>query len=174
MIKKCIINGLYKLISLLDYIDYHYIRKEELIDNYKTIEEIELPNNIQILTDTGYKPLSHVMITKPFEQYIIKLENGYELNCADEHIVFDEYFNEIYVKDLSINQKIQTDKGLQRVISLSKSSTKISMCDTSVNDENHRFYSNGILSHNSTTTAIYCLWVILFNTDKTGLILSII
>ena len=112
------------------------------------------------------------MITKPFEQYIIKLENGYELNCADEHIVFDENFNEVYVKDLSIGQYIQTDKGLQKIISLNISSTKISMCDTTVNDDNHRFYSNGILSHNSTTTAIYCLWVILFNTDKIGLILS--
>lgn len=172
MIKKYVINVLYKLISLLDYIDYHYIRKEKLIDNYKTIEEIELNDDIQILTDTGYKPLSALMITKPFEQYIIKLENGYELNCADEHIVFGENFNEIYVKDLSIGDYIQTDDGLQKVVSLEISPTKISMCDTTVNDENHRFYSNGILSHNSTTTAIYCLWVILFNTDKTGLILS--
>lgn len=170
--KNRIIKILYKLISLIDYIDYHYIKKEKLIDNYKTIEEIELPDNIKILTDTGYKPLSHIMITKPFEPYTIKLENGYELICADEHIVFDENFNEIYVKDLSIGDYIQTDNGLQRIISLEISLTKISMCDTTVNDENHRFYSNGILSHNSTTTAIYCLWVILFNTDKMGLILS--
>ena len=172
MIKQYIINILYKLISIIDHIDYHYIRKEKLIDNYKTIEEIELHDNIEILTDTGYKPLSHIMITKPFEQYIIKLENGYELNCADEHIVFDEKFNEIYVKNLSIGDYIQTDKGLQKIVSLEISSTKISMCDTTVNDENHRFYSNGILSHNSTTTAIYCLWIILFNTDKMALILS--
>ena len=172
MIKKYIINGLYKLISLLDHIDYHYIRKEKLTDNYKTIEEIELNDNIQILTDTGYKPLSTLMITKPFEQYILKLENGYELNCADEHIVFDENFNEIYVKDLSIGDYIQTNDGLQKVVSLEISLTKISMCDTTVNDDNHRFYSNGILSHNSTTTAIYCLWTILFNTDKIGLVLS--
>lgn len=166
-----IINILYKLISLIDYIDYHYIRKEYLIDDYKTIEEIKL-NNIEILTDTGYKPLSHIMITKPFEIYTIELKNGYILNCADEHIVFNEDFNEVYVKDLSIGQYIQTDKGLQKIISLKKSLTKISMCDTTVNDKNHRFYSNGILSHNSTTTAIYCLWIILFNTDKVGLILS--
>jgi len=169
--KKIIINILYKLISLIDYIDYHYIKKEKLIDNYKTIEEINL-NNIEILTDTGYKKLSHLMISKPFEIYNIKLENGYELDCADEHKVFDENFNEIFVKDLYIGQYIQTDNGLQKLISISKSLTKISMCDTTVNDENHRFYSNGILSHNSVTTAIFCLWVILFNTNKAGLILS--
>ena len=166
-----LISFLYKLISFLDFIDYHYIKKEHLIDNYKIIEEIEI-DNIDILTDTGYSPLSNIMITKPFEQYIIKLENGYELNCADEHIVFDKDFNEIYAKNLLIGDYIQTDVGLQKIISINILSTKISMCDTSVNDHNHRFYSNGILSHNSTTTAIYCLWVILFNSDKAGLILS--
>ena len=169
---KYIVKILYKLISLIDYVDYHCIRKKYLIDNYKTIEEIELPHDIEIYTDTGYIQLSHIMITKPFEQYVIKLENGYELNCADEHILFDANFNEVYVKDLQIGDYVQTDQGLQKITSLIIDKTKISMCDTTVNDDNHRFYSNGILSHNSTTTAIYCLWVILFNTDKTGLILS--
>ena len=169
--KTIIISILYILISFLDYIDYHYVRKEHLIDNYKTIEEVNL-SNIKILTDTGYKELSHLMISKPFEQYIIKLENGYELNCADEHILFDRNFNEVYVKDLSIGDYVQTDQGLKRIISIDINKSKVSMCDTTVNDNNHRFYSNGILSHNSTTTAIYCLWVILFNSDKSGLVLS--
>lgn len=169
--KSIIISILYILISFLDYIDYHYVRKEHLIDNYKTIEEVNL-SNIEILTDTGYKELSHLMISKPFEQYIIKLENGYELNCADEHILFDKNFNEVYVKDLSIGDYVQTDQGLKKIISIDINKSKVSMCDTTVNDNNHRFYSNGILSHNSTTTAIYCLWVILFNSDKSGLVLS--
>ena len=169
--KSIIISILYILISFLDYIDYHYVRKEHLIDNYKTIEEVNL-SNIEILTDTGYKELSHLMISKPFEQYIIKLENGYELNCADEHILFDRNFNEVYVKDLSIGDYVQTDQGLKKIISIDINKSKVSMCDTTVNDNNHRFYSNGILSHNSTTTAIYCLWVILFNSDKSGLVLS--
>ena len=169
--KTIIISILYILISFLDYIDYHYVRKEQLIDNYKTIEEVNL-SNIEILTDTGYKELSHLMISKPFEQYIIKLENGYELNCADEHILFDRNFNEVYVKDLNIGDYVQTDQGLKKIISIDINKTKVSMCDTTVNDNNHRFYSNGILSHNSTTTAIYCLWVILFNSDKSGLVLS--
>ena len=173
MIKQYIINFLYKILSIIDYIDYHYIKNETLIDNYKTINEIDISDdNIEIYTDTGFKPLSHLLTTKPFEIYTIELENGYKLDCADEHIVFNENMEEIYVQDLKVNDYIQTDEGLQRVIKIVYNSTKISMCDTSVNDENHRFYSNGILSHNSVTTAIYCLWVILFNIDKNGLILS--
>ena len=64
--KDVLIKLCYKLISILDYIDYHYIRKEKLIDNYKTVEEIPL-KEIEILTDTGYKELSHIMTTKPFD-----------------------------------------------------------------------------------------------------------
>lgn len=171
--KKIILNILYKLLSFIDNFDYKYIKKEYLTDNYKTTEEIDISkDNIEIFTDTGFKPLSHLLTTKPFEIYTIELENGYKLDCADEHIVFGENMEEIYVQDLKVNDYIQTDKGLQRVIKITYNSTKISMCDVSVNDENHRFYSNGILSHNSVTTAIYCLWVILFNIDKNGLILS--
>ena len=95
--KNFIINIIYKIISLIDYIDYHYIKKEKLIDNYKTTEEIIL-NDIEILSDTGYKPLYSITITKPFDIYSIELENGYKLDCADEHRFFGETFNEIYSK----------------------------------------------------------------------------
>ena len=169
--KQFIIDICYKLISLLDYIYYHYIRKEQLIDDCKTIEEYKV-NGLEILTDTGYKELSAVMTTKPFDIYTITLENGYSLDCADNHILFDKDYNEVFVKELSVGDYVITDVGSKKIVSINKSDTKISMCDATVNDENHRFYSNGILSHNSTTTAIYCLWVILFNTDKAGLILS--
>lgn len=44
------------------------------------------------------------------------------------------------------------------------------MYDVSVNSENHRFYTNGILSHNSTSYSIYVLWYIITNVDKGVLI----
>lgn len=165
-------NIITKCISLIDFIDYKFIKKEQLTDNYKTIEEIELDKSIEILTDTGFSPVSRLMLSKPFDIYKIKLENGYWLECADEHIVFDSDFNEIYVNQLHIGDYIQTDKGLQKIIFIERNNTKVCMGDITVDDNNHRFYSNGILSHNSTTTAIFCLWKILFNVDKNALILS--
>ena len=167
-----VLRILYLLISFIDYINFKYIYKEKLTDNYKTITEFELPNGIEVYTDTGFKPITHAVLTKPFEQYTITLENGYLLTCADEHIVFDENMNEVYVENLKIGDYIQTDQGTKHVTSININNTKLTMCDISVNDENHRFYSNGILSHNSVVTAIYCLWKILFNVDKQGLILS--
>ena len=45
---------LYKLICLLDYIDYKFIKKEKLLDNYKTTKDIDISKyNIKVYTDTG-------------------------------------------------------------------------------------------------------------------------
>ena len=169
---KTLSKILYIITSILDYIDFNFIKKRSLTDNYKTIREIELPDGIQVLTDTGFKPVTNLMISKPFKQYTIVMENGYKLICADEHIVFDNDYNEIYVQNLSVGDYSQTDQGPKKIVSIYCDSCKVCMTDISVNDNNHRFYSNGILSHNSVTTAIYCLWVILFHIDKTALILS--
>ena len=165
-------NIITKCISLIDFIDYKFIKKEYLIDNYKTIDEIELDKSIEILTDTGFSPVSRLMLSKPFDIYKITLENGYYLECADEHIVFYSDFYEKYVGQLHIGDYIQTDQGPQRIISIEHNNTKVCMGDITVDDDNHRFYSNGILSHNSVTTAIFGLWKILFCNDRNGVILS--
>ena len=156
---------LYKIISLLDIIS-SFNNDSIILDN------ILLNDNIYVNTDTGYKHITNFIYKKPFNIWNIVLENKYSLSCADKHIVFKNDYSEIFVDELKIGDEILTDNGSSKVIEITKSNVKISMGDISVDDDNHRFYSNGILSHNSVTTAIYCLWVILFNTDKMGLILS--
>ncbi len=164
----------YKLISILDYIDYTFIKKKKLLDNYKTTSDIDISGyGIKVLTDTGYQPISHIYNTKPFSIYTIKTKNGYELECADKHMVFDKDYNIVYAEDLVPGKSvIQTEQGPSIVESISINKAKVSMVDISVEHPNHRYYTNGILSHNSVTTAIFCLWSILFKNDRSGLILS--
>lgn len=159
-----LIKLIYKLISLIDHIDYDE-NDEKLVESYDI-------NNISIHTDTGWKPLSFVHLTKPFQMYNITLEGGYHLTCADTHIVFDRYMNEVFVKDLKIGDLVMTKEGPKKLLGLTVDNTNICMCDVTVNDENHRFYSNGILSHNTTTSAIFMLWYVLFNVDKNALVLG--
>lgn len=159
-----------KLLNILDALTYHQV-KDHLVDNVKTIKEYNV-DGLQILTDSGYQDIPFFYMTIPFSQYTITLENDYTLTCADNHRVFDEYGNEVYVKDLQRCDMVMTDEGPKRIVDITYSPQKVCMWDITVNDTNHRYYTNGILSHNSTTTAIYCLWTILFNTDKSGLILS--
>ena len=86
------IKLLYKIISIIDHLDYNE-SDEKLVESYSL-------DNIDILTDTGFKPLSYAHLTKPFQIYNLVLEDGYHLTCADTHIVFDTKFNEVFVKDI--------------------------------------------------------------------------
>lgn len=174
-IKKYLIHFLYKLISIIDNIEFKY--KYQLkcpIDNYKTITDINVKEySLKILTDSGYQPISHLYTTKPFIIYKILLENGYEIDVADKHKFFDKDYNIIYADELNVHSMIQTDKGLVKVNSISiYNNLSVSMADVTVEHEDHRLYTNGILSHNSVTTAIFCLWSILFRTDRNALLLS--
>lgn len=162
MIKQILAHIIESIIEFLDELEP---------DNQKLIHSFDV-SGVEIETDTGYKPVSQIHMTKAFDVWNLKLSNGMSLDCADTHIVFDSNMNEVFVKDLHIGDFIQTKDGLASVVNISKSDTKLCMCDITVDDDNHRFYSNGILSHNTTTSAIFMLWYILFNTDKNALVLG--
>ena len=104
----------------------------------------------QILTDNGYVDLEHLHETIPYDVWILKLSNGYELECADDHIVFDNDMNEIFVKDLEIGDRIKTDDGYAIVSSLEKTDRVENMYDFQLVDgSDRRYFTNGILSHNT-------------------------
>lgn len=164
----------YHAVEVVDWLEYNFVFHKKLLDNYKTTKEIDISNyGIKVLTDVGYQPISYIYNTKPFTIYKVILENGYYIECADKHMLFDENFNIIYADELVENlSRIMTDKGPSVVKYVSISKSKVSMCDVSVDHPYHRYYTNGILSHNSTTTAIFCLWSVLFRNDRNALILS--
>lgn len=164
----------YHAVEVVDWLEYNFVFHKKLLDNYKTTKEIDISNyEIKVLTDVGYQPISYIYNTKPFAIYKVILENGYSIECADKHMLFDENFNIVYADELVESfSKIMTDRGPSAVKSVSISKIKVSMCDVSVDHPHHRYYTNGILSHNSTTTAIFCLWSVLFRNDRNALILS--
>lgn len=163
----------FKILRKIILLLIHCIEKLEYNNpSEKIIETIDV-QNLEIKTDKGFKPLTHIHRTKLFKVYKIKLENDYFLNAADKHIVFNEKFEEIFIKDLKIGDFIQTDQGIKKIISLEKISNKgVSMFDTTVDSEDHRFFSNGILSHNTTTIAAYFAWYLSFHTDRNLAILA--
>jgi hypothetical protein len=127
-------------------------------------------NEWSVETDTGWEQLADVKQTEQYTRWELVLENGYSLQCADEHIVFTETMREVFVKDLQRGDSVMTDAGSQLVSSVTKTTIDEHMYDVGVDSVNHRFYSNGILSHNTTSAAGYLLWYAMFNSDKTILI----
>ena len=153
------------LIQLICFLDAFEKNDEKLIHSFRL-------KGIKVETDTGFKSVSHIHMTKKFVLYKILLENGFSLECADTHILFNKNMEEIFVKDLSVGDFIQTKQGIKKIIKKEKLNNKICMCDITVDDDNHRYYTNGILSHNTTTSAVFMLHYILFNVDKNALVLA--
>lgn len=104
----------------------------------------------QILTDNGFVDIEYLHETIPYIIWNLKLSNGYELECADDHIVFDSEMNEIFVKDLKIGDRISTDNENSIVIDIVETDRSENMYDFELSESSdRRYYTNGILSHNT-------------------------
>jgi len=114
----------------------------------KKFEEFFEISDWEIETDTGWEDIKGIGKTIPYQVWFLKTW-GFELECADNHIVFDEQFNELYVYELKVGDKIMTEFGPQEVLKIEKTNEIIEMYDVQVSSDNHRYYTNGILSHNS-------------------------
>ena len=103
----------------------------------------------QVLTDHGFIDINKVMITERYQPWYIETKTC-SLVCADDHLVFDSDFCSIHIQELEVGDVIQTEHGPEIVIIVREVvSPKINMVDLEIADGNHRFYTNGILSHNS-------------------------
>ena len=103
-----------------------------------------------IKTDTGFEKIEKLHETISYLVYEVKLSNGYTLKCADNHILIDEFGREVFTKDLIIGDNIKTDNGLATVVSVTDLGYEEIMYDFELGDDsNHVYYTNGILSHNT-------------------------
>lgn len=90
------------------------------------------------------------------QMYLVKFDNGYEINCGDLHVLMDKDGNEIFVKDLVPNKRILTKFGTIAVKSICKTKDKLAY-DISI--DNPHWYVNddtGIIHHN-TMLGLFCI-----------------
>ena len=139
----------------------------------KFIESFDV-DDWEIDTDSDWQPISSIHKTIEYEVWEIVTENGAKILCADTHIVFDQNFNEIFVKDcVPDSTLIMTRLGPSKVKSVEQLLIKKeNMFDITVCSDDHRLWTGDILSHNSTTTCGFILWYILFNSEKVVALLA--
>lgn len=167
MIKKTIKVIIILLIQIIEFFEYR-----NLDESQKVVKSFKLPEGYEIETDTGFKPVTYLHQTKRFKKFRIETESGKWIEGADKHIIFDENMNEIFIDQLVVGSLIQTRDGIEKIVSITSFNSKVGMFDLTVEDENHRFYSNDILSHNSIMTAIQILHYCCFNVEKNVLLLA--
>jgi hypothetical protein len=135
--------------------------KHEL-ESLKKITKTTKINDYEVLTDDGFVDIEALHETIPYEVYHLKLSDGKELKCADNHIVFKHNevnpinFDEVFVKDLKLGDIIITqynDNGEplnSMVTQLTNLGYEEVMYDLELKEgSNRRYYTNGILSHNT-------------------------
>lgn len=162
-------------IQIQDLHNQSDIMSVEIYDNNKLkfIEQGKIDNSILVETPTGYSPIKHSHKTVPYVVYDVILNTGKILQCADKHILITDTGNEIYVRDLIPNKtKIQTKFGISTVTSVLCKDKQEYMYDLELDDVNHVYYTNDILSHNSTTASAFLLWFAIFHENKHILIVS--
>ncbi len=118
-------------------------------------------DDLEIETDSGWVDLDFIHKTIPYLKFRVEVESGLFIECADDHIVFDHEMNEVFVKDLiPFESAIITKNGIEEVTLLECLNVEEEMYDVSVYSNGQRFFSGGILSHNSSihTALTYCLF----------------
>ena len=135
------------------------------IDSLKKITKTTKISDYEVLTDDGFVNIEALHETIPYDVYNLKLSDGKELKCADNHIVFiTEYhettfepigLTEVFVKDLEIGSfvMVSDDNGNlteSEVIEVTNLGYEEVMYDLELKEgSNRRYYTNGILSHNT-------------------------
>ena len=165
---KTIIGYLIQFIETIEYKNYSF---DENDVSKKIIEEYHI-DDLEIETDDGYQKAKTLYITQPYHVFEIETEKGYRLDCADTHILFDDQYNQVFVNELKCGDQIITKSGPDKIKSIYKYPFKITMRDFTIDHPNHRYYTNGILSHNTTTIAVFLSWMLIFHIDKNILIVA--
>lgn len=131
------------------------------------------PTELLILTPTGFQPVKHIHKTVPYHVWKLHVVDCDTLLCADTHVVISADGREVFVKDLVPGDMVTTKRGPRMVTACENTLAPAEpMFDIELNDDNHVYYTNDILSHNSETSCAYLFWFSIFNKDKTVLITS--
>jgi hypothetical protein len=156
--------------KIVDKSDNVLLFDKHELESLKKITKTTKISEYEVLTDDGFVDIEALHETIPYEVYNLKLSDGKELKCADNHIVFvTEYdettfepigLTEIFVKDLQIGSfvMVSDDNGSlteSEVIEVTNLGYEEVMYDLELKEgSNRRYYTNGILSHNTHLTKL--------------------
>ncbi len=128
----------------------------------KFIEQFN-SNDWEVETPSGWQDFSGIAKTIEYDEWIVTTEFGKLLICADKHIFIDKNWDQIFCEDLKVGDEIQTSDGIEKISSVEITKNKSNMYDLVDVGGGNIYYTNNIVSHNTTTVVSYLLHYILFN-----------
>ena len=136
----------------------------------KIVETIPL-EGWEVFDGNQMAPAKALHRTKPFAVWKVKTKTK-EIECADFHFLFYQDGCKVMAYELRPGDLIQVDGGVEEVISIEKPGRRESMWDMEMDTPDHKWSTNGIVSHNTTTCTAFILHYILFNADKKVAVLA--
>jgi hypothetical protein len=130
----------------------------------KFVDTIDV-DDYEISTPSGWSSICKVMKTIPFKRWLIRTDTGRELICADTHIVINSHNKQMYVANLLLGDELLVENGIEKVVLIREFTDSVHMYDIEISDNKHLYYSNGFVSHNTTTVASYFLYESVFNNN---------
>jgi hypothetical protein len=172
MIKKLLKIAILKAVQLVEWFEYRHLQLNPSDPTKKIINTVAVNTDIQVMSDTTWVGVGDIHITQPFTEWIVETESGKKICAADQHILFTDTLQQVFIDELEIGDYIYTKDGAERVVKIIKNSNKYSMFDLTVNHPNHRFYTNDILSHNTVTSSIFIAWYVCFHFDRNAMVVA--
>jgi AAA+ superfamily predicted ATPase len=120
--------------------------KEVTIEDFFTMCEDE-KGRYQIDTPDGWQDINFLVRKKNKECYNLVLEDGIDLGCSESHQVLTQNG---WKKSVDINvqkDSVITKDGSKSIVAKECIGIRNTF-DLNVNSEQHRYYSNGVISHN--------------------------
>lgn len=137
----------------------------------KFIEVISI-KNWQVLSENNtWNDIVSINKTIPYHEWCIEFSDDSILKCADDHILITSTGEEVYARNAKDKVFVNRNNELMLVKYVYPTFRLKHMYDLSLAENtNHLYYTNNVLSHNSTTYCIFLLWYLIFNPEKKVLI----
>lgn len=103
----------------------------------------------KVKSPSGWSLVTHVCRTRPLPVWRIETRDSV-LECADFHLVHTPWRGFIHARDLRQDDLVTSINGVDEVVSAEFTGRYEELYDIRVDSPDHAYFSNGILSHNST------------------------
>lgn len=123
-----------------------WLEKETKISEIRTL--LEEGYEVEVTSPDGYVPVSAFVDKGMWKEYVLNTDLGDEVWCNENHL-FETDRGWILTKDLvDTSFNVLTKDGFIRATVI-QTGHDIPIVDIQVDHENHRYYTNGISSHNT-------------------------
>lgn len=148
---------------------FHACRDLKRIDD--GIYQDSALTDIKIKCQSGYYKPVEVLRTVPLDVVVLTFGNGTSLRCSEQHVLITGDGTEVHAKD-AIGKMIKTERGCTLCIDIDWLGVKEPMYDM-VLVEDHLYYTNGVLSHNSGKSITIATWLSWLYCFSKGIVMGI-